>query len=270
MVAISRRPGADLGVKDAPNLRDLGGWRARGGKVRSGVLFRTVSITARQAEQAEAFSRLGVRYIYDLRTADERKLEPDKVPPGVDYISIDVLSDLNSAAGPARLVNAMSDPEAVEMILRSPDTAARIEASFRSMISLPSALAGYRQLFIDLAESEGGSSVIHCTTGKDRTGWASAALLLLLGVSEDDVYADYLLTNKQLLPALQPIVDDFVAAGGNPSLLKPILSVEAEYLDTTVDEMRQRFGSIEGYFYDGLQLDRSVVERLRAAFIERD
>jgi len=53
--------------------------------------------------------------------------------------------------------------------------------------------------------------VFHCTAGKDRTGWAAASTLLLLGVSTGDVFADYLLTNDQLRPALQPLLDQFRA-----------------------------------------------------------
>jgi protein-tyrosine phosphatase len=162
----------------------------------------------------------------------------------------------------------MPDPEMVDRLLGAQDTTARFEITYRSMISLPSAMTGYRRLFSDLADSEHTPAVLHCTTGKDRTGWAAAALLMLLGV-DGDVYADYLMTNQQVLPSLQPIIDTFVAAGGDVEALKPILSVQAEYLDTAVDEMRQRFGSIEEYFINGLNLDQATIERLRTNFIDR-
>jgi Tyrosine phosphatase family len=68
--------------------------------------------------------------------------------------------------------------------------------------------------------------VFHCTTGKDRTGWAAAATLLLLGVSTDDVFADYLPTNDQLHPALQPLLGQFRSIGGDPDLLKPVVGVQ--------------------------------------------
>ena len=35
--------------------------------------------------------------------------------------------------------------------------------------------------------------------------WAAAAILMLLGVSDDDVMRDYLLSNHQLRPAMQPV-----------------------------------------------------------------
>jgi protein-tyrosine phosphatase len=88
-------------------------------------------------------------------------------------------------------------------------------------------------------------------------------------VAEDDVYADYLLTNQQLLPTLKPLIDRFVAAGGNADLLTPVLGVQPDYLDAAIDEMRQRFGSIEGYFSDGLHLTNDTVAQLRNAFVQQ-
>ena len=66
---------------------------------------------------------------------------------------------------------------------------------------------------------------------------------MLLGVSRDDVMTEYLLTNEQLLPAVQPIMDTFAAAGGDPQLLRPVLGVEPDYLEMALDEMTATFGT---------------------------
>lgn len=92
----------------------------------------------------------------------------------------------------------------------------------------------------------------HCTAGENRTAWASASLLTLLGVSEDDVMSEFLLTNAQLLPALQPLSDRFAAKGGDPDLLRPVLGVQREYLAASMDEMHINHRTTEGYFADGL------------------
>jgi hypothetical protein len=84
-------------------------------------------------------------------------------------------------------------------------------------------------------------AVFHCTTGKDGTGWAAASTLLVLGVSTDDVFADYLLTNDQLLPTLQPLLDQFRSIGGDPELLMPVVGVQKEYLQTVLDEIHKRY-----------------------------
>ena len=111
--------------------------------------------------------------------------------------------------------------------------------------------------------------MFHCTTGKDRTGWAAAATLLLLGVPYDDVMKDFLLTNEQLTPYLKPVADKFASLGGDPRLLDPVLGVRKEYLQAGIDEMRARYGDIEGYFTAGLGLDGPAIDALRSALTER-
>ena len=89
----------------------------------------------------------------------------------------------------------------------------------------------------------------------------------MLGVSEEDVLYDYELTDRDLLPALKPLFEHFRAAGGNPHLLEPVTGVDPDYLRTALDEMKQRFGSIEAYFRDGLGIDTDAQHRLRDTLV---
>ena len=57
-------------------------------------------------------------------------------------------------------------------------------------------LAEYREIFALLYEPRNHPMVIHCTSGKDRTGFASMLILLALGVSKKLAFEDYLLTNS--------------------------------------------------------------------------
>jgi protein-tyrosine phosphatase len=86
--------------------------------------------------------------------------------------------------------------------------------SYRDFVSLPSAMQSYRMLFLSLADRQKLPGVFHCTTGKDRTGWASAALLTLLGVPKETVMADFMRSNEYILPKYQKVIDNFVAGGG--------------------------------------------------------
>jgi len=259
-------PGTSLGLTTLPNLRDLGGWPAAGGRVRRGVLYRSTELHELGGPDVDALVALGLRTIYDLRTVAERDARPDRAPAGVRDVSLDVLADAEGAA-PAELPALIADPERTRELLGDGGAIALFSGAYRDIFSLPSALAAYRAMFADLAEG-GAPALFHCTTGKDRTGWAAAATLLLLGVSEADVRHEYLLTNDQLLPALQPLFDRFAAAGGDPELLRPVLGVRREYLDTALDEMRTRFGDVEGYFADGLGLDAGVRSRLRGVLLD--
>jgi len=108
----------------------------------------------------------------------------------------------------------------------------------------------------------------HCTTGKDRTGWAAAALLTLLGVPKDQVVEDYLRSNDYILPAYQKVIDVFVAGGGDPAIPRSILGVKKEYLDASFDEMQTKYGTIERYFSDGLGIDAAQQQALRDLYLK--
>jgi protein-tyrosine phosphatase len=118
-------------------------------------------------------------------------------------------------------------------------------------------------LFIDLAEPNNLPAVFHCTTGKDRTGWAAATLLSLLGVPADVVFVDFLRSNDYVLAAYQKTIDEFTSAGGDPAIAQAIFGVSAEYLQASFDEMRNKYGMIEDYFAKALQIAAAGQQAIR-------
>jgi len=93
--------------------------------------------------------------------------------------------------------------------------------------------------------------------------------LTLLGVSRQDVYHDYLLTNEQLVPQLRPRLKPFADAGGDVSLLEPVIGVRTEYLDAAFDEVTTTFGSFEDYLSKGLRIDPAAQQQLRDRLVEQ-
>ena len=53
----------------------------------------------------------------------------------------------------------------------------------------------YQQLFEHLLVAKNGF-LLHCSAGKDRTGFGAALILAALGVDEKTIMQDYLLTNE--------------------------------------------------------------------------
>lgn len=260
------RPGAEISA--VPNMRDLGGWQTREGtRVRSSLLYRSSALDKLSGDNESVFVELGIGHVYDLRIEEERATRPDRVPPNTEYVVVDILKDAAEAA-PAQLAKLSSDPRLAEELLGGGKALVLFEAGYREIVTLPSALAGYRRLFSDLSRSKYRPALFHCTGGKDRTGWAAASILMLLGVPDEVVMQEYLLTNEQLVPASKPIFDKFQAMGGDPELLMPVYGVREEYLEAALDEMRSQFGTIEGYFADGLGLGSDTQQALRDALLE--
>jgi protein-tyrosine phosphatase len=129
-----------------------------------------------------------------------------------------------------------------------------------------------------LADEANRPTVVHCTAGKDRAGWASALTLRALGVPEETVMEDYLLSNDYLaesnaatLDQVRPIV---ASAQGVPedqvdlSNLEALLEVRPEYLQAAFDAVEEQYGDFDTYLTEGLGLDQATIDAFRDSLLE--
>ena len=267
-MATDVQAGQSLGITSVPNLRDLGGYKTKDGKtVVSGLMYRSNQLSGISPEDMQQLDGLKLKNAFDLRTKEERNKRPEELPPGVNYVVLDVLAD-SPQAGPAQLEKLMADPKAANAELGGGKVEEAFKASYREFVSLSSAQREFRKLFLALGDKEQLPALFHCTTGKDRTGWAAAALLTLLDVPRDKLYEDYLRSNDYILPAYREAIDGFVEAGGNAEIPKAILGVKKEYLDAAFDEMQTRYVSIENYFSEGLGIDAAQQQAIRKSLLK--
>lgn len=237
-----------LGLTGAPNFRDAGGYRTTDGRwVRYGVVYRSPALTLTGAELATA-SGLGITGDFDLRTTAEATATPDAALTGAAYVHLNVMGDATGATIPA-----VSSPE---------QAAGFMVAAERSFVDADTAKAAYRELFTHLATDE-GASLFHCTAGKDRTGWANAVLLTLLGVPQETVMEDYLLSNTYYLnsPAVQAQLNALPAS--YRAIYERFMAVDASYLQAGLDRVAEEYGSMEAYAVEGLGLTPQLLEQLR-------
>ena len=197
--------------------------------------------------------------------AREQGEAPDRLPVGTRHLSVDVLAAWTDG-GPSRLFAWFEDPASARDALGNGGAEALWVEQYRAFVRLPSACAGYGTLFRDLSVESHRPALVHCATGKDRTGWAAAALQLLLDVPDDDVMDHFLESRRHLGPLVDSFLAAFAERGGDPELFRPILDVRPSYLEAALAEVRRGYGSIERYFTDGLGVDEATQEALRTAF----
>ena len=115
--------------------------------------------------------------------------------------------------------------------------------------------------FFTLLQRNDDPLVFHCTAGKDRTGWAAALLLTALGVDEEQIMEDYLLTNQ--------LFKRPVSIFGNMSeeVLDALWRVQPSYLMASVDTVRNRYDSLDSYLTQELGVDRAARERLAELYL---
>lgn len=259
-----------LGLSDAPNLRDIGGYRTADGQwVREGVVYRSDALSSLTQFDQQTLTQLGLRVVVDLRTSAEAADAPDRLPSGVELEADNVM------AGEPSLVSEVAT-DTVQLLGHptgpgDPTTAgttATMEQFYEAMVTLPSARQAYASLYRDIAGLSSGSLVLHCTAGKDRTGWGAAALLLELGVPKATVLSDFLLSNTYALDDLyRSIFSSYVARGGDPATLRAILGVQTAYFTEAYDTMISRYGSVGAYFTKGLGLSQQTISSLRTELL---
>ncbi|MFE2021578.1 tyrosine-protein phosphatase [Streptomyces sp. NPDC059499] len=218
-------------LEGAVNFRDAGGYRTADGHwVKMGEIYRSDALDKLTAADLAKLRRLSIRTVYDLRTESERGGAPDRVPSGATHVVADVL-----AGSPGFTTMPTTAAEATAMMVEGE----------KFMVSGDTAASAYRTVFSGIADDDAHGVLFHCTAGKDRTGWANAALLTALGVPRNTVMADYLASNDYRAEA------NAAALASMPpqqaEVYKPLLDVRAEYLNSGFEEVTQAFGSFRTY-----------------------
>ena len=212
------------------NFRDWGGYRlANGGTMARGRLFRSAAPGAVSTRSADVLSRHGIGSVVDLRGTAERG-------------GLNALSALGLTVTHATVEPKMSPPlhDVIAAV-----TATR-EAVRDVMIDVYRAFAGpaaeqFGAAFMAIAEAP-GPVLVHCTAGKDRTGFLVAVLQRALGVNEDDIRAEFLATNAQWDRA--SVAGRFTV---DPVLVEPIVTADIADLDAAFVQIAQRDGSVHAF-----------------------
>ncbi|WP_436771450.1 tyrosine-protein phosphatase [Yinghuangia sp. YIM S09857] len=244
------------------NLRDLGGITlADGRRVAPGMLFRSGQFSRFDPTADPHVAALGLRTVVDLRTAEERGAEPDRVPGTARLLCEDVLGEDPDVA-PARLHALLADPGRAERELGGGRAAEVFAVTYRRMVLSGRARAAYRALVEAVADAR--PVLFHCTAGKDRTGWGAALLLMLLGAERAVVRDEFLAVNPAVRAGFAPFRAQFTAAGGDPGIADAIIEVHGSYLDAALDAMDAEWGGVSAYVREGLGVSDATVERVCA------
>ena len=235
-------------LQGASNFRDLGGYATRDGhRVRWRQIFRSNHLGHLTASDVEVVRGLGVRSAFDFRGVEERAAAACVIEE-IAVHSLPIEPTVVAALRARLQARALSSADALEIM----------RESYRNYVRQNT--HSFRELFAHLLEDR-APLVIHCTAGKDRTGFACALLLQALGVPADVIAEDYLLTNRfyRRDPNSSPDLPDDVR--------QAIGSVEASFLAAGLDTVRADYGDLENYFRNGLGLGGPERNELRARYL---
>ncbi len=244
-------------LEGAKNTRDLGGFTTMDGRsIIPKRLIRSGRLGALTEEDKQVLlDEFGLKTIVDFRMETERQAIPDPSLQNVAYL----LHEIRDARAMCVMHHeSIRDPQEASRFLDQLQNPRILSSDFfvvfyRCMITAPHAIGQFRAFFDVLLQQESGAVLWHCSMGKDRTGIATALLLYALGIAQQDILEDYLLTNT----FLQSIDPQQAVRDG----------VRTEYWMAAMETIRDNFGSVDEYLENQMGLSPRKVQRLRELYL---
>jgi protein-tyrosine phosphatase len=237
----------------AVNFRDLGGYSTIQGRTTAwGRLFRSDSLSALTDADLEALSRLGLSTVCDLRRDHERITFPNRLP---------------TLGAPRTLELGFSPRGSIEMWdainrgeLDAPGVHEEMRTHYRRLVLEHT--AEYARLLQVLLEPGAMPALIHCASGKDRTGFAVAIILMAVGVPRATIVEDYVISDRH-----RRDLSHLTEEGAHPAAVDAVAQAIPAYLEAAFEAIDTQWGGEDAYLAGPLRLSAARRDQLRSLLL---
>ena len=254
------------------NFRDFGGYESADGRsVKTGRLFRSAHLAALDDDELGEIGELGLDVIVDLRHAPERKKQPSRLPnpepQRLEYPDAPEGKVAKVAPHEAFLEHKLYSAEDAHGYMMSSYTARPKDPGFRNIF------ADTLRFMATSETDEAAGVLVHCAAGKDRTGTLCALIQAVLGVSREDIMADYMMTLDavDIDKIIEPAAAMFSQRYGrqiDPESIWPMFGVVPEFLEAALGGMMDETGAVDRYVIDEVGLSQSDIDQIRDRYLE--
>lgn len=197
------------------NMRDIGGYETPYGPIPYGRFIRSNWLPSLAPQDSDFLRGLGVKTVFDLRTPDEC----------AEYITFfDKQPDFKVLHFPFK--TGAGVPPSTDAIA---PTYLQMAEEFDNIKAI-----------IQAFEQAPGGVVYYCFAGKDRTGVVTALLMLILGVSAEDIVSDYMLTRTFLAARLHEWSKLY-------DIEEELIFPQPRFMREFLDLLQAKYGNIDNY-----------------------
>ncbi|MDH6307131.1 protein-tyrosine phosphatase [Dysgonomonas sp. PFB1-18] len=226
------------------NFRDLGGIKTKEGRtVKWGKLFRADELSNLTIEDIKYLSSIPITSVIDFRAQNETKRSPDKLPATVHFTY------------PIAITPGNLSTEGIQANLLKTNIDTHMKHMNRLLVSDPACVRAFRIFFAIVQNNLSAPLIFHCSAGKDRAGMATALILFALGVDEETVMQDYLLSKIYLSDKYDAFIAKYPRA-------ESIFTVKRMFLQAGINQIKRDHGSIMNYLTKVLKVDIARMRRL--------
>ena len=229
------------------NTRDLGGYPSASGKItQTHRLLRSDGLHQLSPKDQQTLYDYGVRKVIDLRSKYECEKNVSRMAEyrDVAYEHVPMLDRIQSDGFEAVFPSCMSE---MYMALLA-EYGAAVASALRAILAEPM-----------------GCVLFHCTAGKDRTGVIAMLLLLLCGVPESIVIADYAATQQNIAPAVDAQKKELLEKG--IAFPEHVFGSDPDQMKITIDYLDHSCGGAEKHIRT-IGLDDLEIAALRDKLLQ--
>ena len=248
-------------LKNTFNLRTIGGFKTSDNRIiKKGILYRSDNLARLNSLEVHYLQILGIKRIVDFRSYTELDKEPDELPLNVDYINMPVLSDKKISKEIHLILNNVLKKDMKEYL---------IEANRNFVLENTNIFSKFIKEFIS---SNCQCTLFHCTAGKDRTGFATAMILSILGVSKEIIIKEYLFSNycieRTINAQLAKVCKIMNIEHKDCSKIMPLMKVDIDYINEAFQTIDDKYGNINNYIKIGLEISDEEIIKLKEFMLE--
>jgi protein-tyrosine phosphatase len=235
-------------LEGAVNFRDLGGYPAAGGHtIRWRTLFRADGLSRLTPTDRSVIRQLGIATVVDLRTSAEverGRFPVEEIPVGFHHLP---------------LLDEVPDPQRFEI------APGMLGAQYLEIAR--DAAPQIAQILSIIAARASHPVIVHCTAGKDRTGVLVAVIMALLGVDDQVIVDDYMLSADAMIELRRQLVERYPEGKDVIERADELFSAAPGNVANLLTSLRQQYGSVEAYAVSA-GAGPAVVSELRDALLE--
>lgn len=245
----------NINIPGIQNFRDMGGYKSAetGKQIRWGMFYRSAQIDSIAPCSRAELKHMGIKTIIDLRSEEERQ-NYTPLHDEFNIIHIPILTgNMEKTLEDIRVGKIKTDTiyRLIEQMNR--DIATKYQKEFKAIFNL-------------LLNRSNYPVIIHCTSGKGRTGILSALVLSALGVDEDLIMEDYRLSNEYFnIPKSSKYA--YKLPINSQEAITTIYSAKEDFLNAAKGQIESEYGSVQTYLSKGLELSPEKINELRSTLL---
>jgi len=246
-----------LNLEGAINLRELGGYPTENGTtIKYNKLLRSGDISNLTRNSLSYLKKYGLRYVVDFRSNQEQQTWADTTSDFYKIYSDPVYPLKGNGDKLAGIIN-QGDYSYLGMIYQSVVLDAHGQLAYKILFDL--------LLNNDKPEQ---SLLFHCAAGKDRTGIGALLILKALGVDDETITKDYLLTNLMYEDdtTIENTLND---KDGNQDINRMNMTKgDLQSITSVFQAIDHYYGSFDNYLDKALGIDKDKLAKLKSIYTE--